>query len=100
MLRFNTEWRASYEGHTIVVRNWWNLFLFTGEELWVDGALKDRRGGMFRLNSTLAAAVPLAGEMTAVRAYLFPLDATRVGCHIYVNDRMIGGDTDVLPWRK
>jgi hypothetical protein len=100
MLRFNTEWRASYEGHSIVVRNWWNLFLFTSEELWVDGILKDKRGGLIRLNSTLAAAVAVRGEMTAIRAYLFPLDAVRVGCHIYINDQMVGGDTDFQPWRK
>lgn len=92
MVRFNTEWRASWQGHTIIVRNWWNLLLFTGEELWVDGKLRDKHTGILRLSSTLVGTCEANGEVFVVRAYVFPLDAVRVGCYIFVNDEQVGGD--------
>jgi hypothetical protein len=99
MVRFDTEWRARWQGHSLIVRNWWNLFLVTGEELYVDGKLRDKRSGIFRVTSTLTAACRDDEERFVVRAYLWP-DATRVLCHVYVNDELIGGDLDAEPWRK
>lgn len=99
MIRFDTEWRASWQGHSFVVRNWWNLFLVTGEELYVDGELRDRRSGIFRVTSTLVTASRDHHGQFVVRAYIWP-DATRVLCHIYVNDELVGGDLDAQPWQR
>ncbi|GAB4464197.1 MAG: hypothetical protein OHK0029_33900 [Armatimonadaceae bacterium] len=99
MLRFNTEWRTSWQGHAIIVRNWWDLYCCTGEELWVDGRLKDHRGGMtLRLTSTLTGTCRTDDNAFVVRAHLWPLDGVRVGCHIFVNDELVGGDVLNKPW--
>lgn len=97
MVRFDTEWRVSWHGHSLVVRNWWNLLMVTGEELYVDGEIRDRRSGICRMTSTLTAACHDYDGQFVVRAYIWP-NATRVLCHIYVNDELVGGDLDAKPW--
>lgn len=93
MVRFHTEWRASWNGHPIVVRNWWNLLLFTGEELLVDGRTVMTQRGWFRTSTNLMGSVLLDGAPTLIRVEIGQIDlGSRIGCRIFVNEELIGGD--------
>jgi hypothetical protein len=101
MVRFNTIFRARWRGHEIAAYNWWNLWLRTGEELWIDGTrVASQTGGPLRFAGTLTAQVEIEGESTDLRAYFGPIDlGTRVGCQLIVNGEQIAGEgaTRFLP---
>ena len=97
MMRFESEWRTNWKGHSIVVLNWWNLLLGTGEELWIDGTRCDHSGGTFRFTSALTAVCHSEEQIFTVRAHLWPLNMAKIGCHIYINDQLVGGDVTARP---
>lgn len=100
MVRFDTEWRTSWNGHTILVRNWWDLFLITGEELIVDGAIVVRQTGWLRTSASLTVFIDLDGIPAEIRADIGPIDlGMRIGCRIFVNDELIGGDVSARFWQ-
>ena len=93
--RFTKKWEASWNGHRIVVENWWDLLLRNGEELIIDGmpALKERKGS--HLSCDLYGEIYDGGKIYKVHAHVGQLSLeSRVGCHNFLDDKLIGGDVD------
>lgn len=86
------KWVASWQGHTIVVTNWWDLLLRTGESLIIDGKPipQSRRGGVAA--STLHGEINVSGKIHNVRAHVGHTFGLMIACHIFVDDQLVGGD--------
>ncbi len=94
-MRFEKRWNVRWNGHDIEVRNWWNLLLISGEQLLIDGKVADETKGWLSISRDLSATVASSGVEHAVRAHIGSVDGgLRVGCLIYADDKVIGGDTD------
>jgi hypothetical protein len=96
MFAFTKKWTATWKGHEIVVVNWWNLLLWTGEELFIDGELVDhRRTRCPSLYRKLYAVLHDDGLSYEVQAHIAAVDwGLRAGCKIYIGGALIGGDVD------
>jgi len=90
-------WTADYQGHRITVRNHFQwLPMKTWESLEISGRPEIRQaGGLFRGAAIMFA--PLDTDAGAVRLEVRlaqVVGGVRTGCHILVDGKLIGGDTD------
>ncbi|MBI1805729.1 MAG: hypothetical protein HYR76_01605 [Ignavibacteria bacterium] len=88
------KWVASWQGHTIVVTNWWDLLLRTGESLIIDGRPipQSRPPGMAASN--LYGEINISGNVPNVRVHIGHTWGLKIACHIFVGDQLVGGDID------
>jgi len=94
----NREWKAEYKGHPIRVVNKFSLFPFaTSEILEIDGAIiEHKEGGLFRLTSTMKATYNFDGQEQEVEIRIAQkTDSLRVGCQIFIESQLIGGDQSI-----
>lgn len=91
---FHKTWSHQHNGHQIVVNNWWSLFGMNGESYHLNGRLMGENYYWF---------------LSVKTQYFFPIENTGLckvvigtkwygtaGCHIYINDQLVGGDVDFL----
>ncbi len=87
-------WVASWRGHRIVVTNWWNLLLRSGESLIFDGKPIPQSKPPGLVASTLEGELNVSGKIHRVRAHIGHTFSLMIACHIFVDDDLIGGDMD------
>ena len=93
MKRHTAEWETLWEGHQIIVKNWWDLLLRSGEELIIDGETVDQYESWFLFSRDLEAKIHTDGKEHKVRAHLGSVDfGFRMGCKFFVDDQLVGGD--------
>ena len=88
-------WSVEYRGHSIRAINKLSFFpLKTSELLEIDGVLiKEVKGSMFRLNSTIFAKHNFSGEEHEVEIRIaLKKGGAGTGCQILIDGELIGGD--------
>ena len=95
----DVKWQAAWNGHTIEVLNWSRIYGMTGETLKIDGVVAyDHKsfllfGGV--LSGELHSELLHEGEVHRVKARIGQKGIfAGLGCHIFVDDQLIGGDVD------
>ena len=92
-MRFERRWKTRWNGHDIEVVNWWNVLLMCGERLFIDGKIVDDAKGWLSISRELKGTVTSGGTAYVIRAHIGSVDrGLRVGCLIYADDKVIGGD--------
>jgi hypothetical protein len=95
MKRFTKQWEIIWRGHQITVKNWWDCLLRSGEELLIDGKTVDRYESWFTFSRDLEARLLIEGEEHRIRIHIGNIDfGLRMGCKIFVNDVIVGGDVN------
>ncbi len=95
MFRTFKSWNAEWRGHQILVQNWWDFLLRGGEELIIDGTPVQQKKGWGKLARELHGGIIDNGKTHQVRVHIGSIDyGIKVGCQIFVDDELIGGDTD------
>jgi hypothetical protein len=95
MKRFTKKWEMTWHGHQFTVKNWWDCLLRGGEELLIDGKTVDRYESWLIFSHDLEARLLVEGEEHRVRVHIGSIDfGFRVGCKIFINDRLVGGDVN------
>lgn len=94
---FKKTWIHHHDGHDIKVTNWWSLFGMNGDFFQLNNKpLKENFFWFvspntvytFPLNENETCKVVIASKWHGV-----------VGCHIFINDELVGGDVkDELIW--
>ena len=85
------KWVAQWEGHQIIVTNWWDFLLRNGESLTIDGeAIPQPRRGL--VAATLRGDLHHDGRVHHVRARIGQNWTLMIAGHIFVDDRLVGGD--------
>lgn len=80
----------NWNEHEIIVINWWNLLGRTGEELWINGQLQNKRSGRLKTSGALSATIITPEHEHAVVAYLgSTLGGLRVGCQIVIDNELV-----------
>jgi hypothetical protein len=93
MKRFTKQWKVLWNGHQLVVNNWWDCLLRGGEELLIDGKIVDHHESWLKFSRDLEAKLITEGEEHQVRIHVGSIDfGFRVGCKIFVDDQPVGGD--------
>ncbi len=89
-------WTLHYAGHDIRVENYWNLFGYARERLFVDGRLTDEAAGFLRTSAKLEARLPQEnGGLFEVKSLLSQgFLGLSVVCKIWVNSELVLGDVD------
>ncbi len=94
-------WSTRWKGHTIVVENWFDWRLRNGENAFVDGDLVcEHRSSWNTRSVVLEAEIHDESGWHQLKIYLGSANGFSIDCHIYVNDELVGGDTDkklILP---
>ncbi len=94
MKRFTKKWELRWNDHHFIVANWWDCFLRGGEELIIDGQTVDRYKGWMTFSRDLESTLFSSGEERRVRVHIGSIDfGFKVGCQIFVDDILVGGDT-------
>ena len=97
-------WSTRWNGHTIVVENWFDWRLRTGENVFVDGDLVCEHTG--RQSHTPNAASILEAEIHdesgahQLRVEVGTVNGLNINCRIFIDGDWIGGDTEktlILP---
>lgn len=89
---FQKTWAYHHNGHQIEVKNWWSILGMNGESYHLNGRLMGEN---------------FYWLLSVKTQYLFPIDNVGLckvvigtkwygtpGCHIYINDELVGGDID------
>lgn len=89
---FTKSWTHHHDGHRIEVVNWWSLLGMNGESFHLNGQLLYQNFYWF---------------MSVKTQYVFPIENVgnckvvigtkwygTAGCHIYINDELVGGDIE------
>jgi hypothetical protein len=85
------KWVAQWEGHQIIVTNWWDFLLRSGEFLTIDGRpIPQPRTGL--VAATLRGDLDHDGRLHHVRAHIGHTWTLMIACHIFVDDHLVGGD--------
>ncbi len=93
MKRFGKKWELIWSEHHFVVINWWDCLLRGGEELMIDGQTVDSYKSWMTFSRDLESTLLSAGEEHRVRVHIGSTDfGLKVGCHIFVDDILVGGD--------
>ncbi len=93
MFRFTKQWEVVWNGHQIVVRNWWDILLRTGEELVVDNTPVQQEKSWGRMSRNLYGEIGADSEVHKVRVHIGSINwGLNTGCQIFVDDELIGGD--------
>ncbi|MBT3705087.1 hypothetical protein HOG17_04905 [Candidatus Peregrinibacteria bacterium] len=94
MFKFKKQWKLNFKGHDVVVENWWDLILRTGERLIIDGKVVDEHKGSVGLSQELKGQIRSNGRTHRVEAKIGSINfGSKSGCHIYVDGELMGGDT-------
>ena len=100
MFRVTKTWHLIWEGQQIKVQSWVNLLAQTGEELFINGKMVHQKRGW------AIKPIQLSGEIPAESAFAGPFyrkvqasigninGGLAVGCHIFVDGALVGGDID------
>ena len=90
---FEWRWEGDWEGHRIVVKTWFNLFLQGGEELIVDGVVAPKyRPSRPRSTEDLYGELRVGDRVHRVHAHIRPKGFFGLGCSISVDGVLVGGD--------
>jgi hypothetical protein len=93
MKKFTKTWELRWNDCHIVVINWWDWTGRGGEELIIDGQIVTHHKSSIRFSRDLESTFFSAGEKHRVRAHIGSTDfGFKVGCHIFVDDVLVGGD--------
>ena len=91
--RFTKRWLAFWNGHYIVVENWWDLLLRGGEELFINGVSVYKNNGWSQASQDLHSDIEFEGKTYHVRVHVGSVDwGITVGCQIFIDEVLIGGD--------
>lgn len=95
MIKFKKQWSHTFQNHSIVVENWWDILLRGGERLIIDGSIIDEHMGWFTLSHQLKGEIRMKNGVHSVEARIGSIDAgVRTGCHIFIDGNLVGGNTD------
>lgn len=93
--KFTKTWSIVWKRKQIVVENWWDLILRTGERIVVDGKIVAESRAWGNRSSDLEAEIDDEGFARMIRAHIGWIDfGLRIGCVVYIDDEIVGGDTD------
>ena len=92
--RITQTWTCAWEGHEILVKNWFTVFLLgTGEQLYVDGHCVQKQWRMASLRSMDTLEHRIADKSLDIRVEIGALWPTGLpGAKIYANGALVGGD--------
>jgi hypothetical protein len=93
--KFTKKWAVEWKGKRIVVENWWDLLLRSGERMIVDGEIVAENQAWGARSSNLEADIDDIGFTRKLRAHIGGVDfGLRIGCVIFIDDEIVGGDTE------
>ncbi|PIZ95225.1 MAG: hypothetical protein COX81_01355 [Candidatus Magasanikbacteria bacterium CG_4_10_14_0_2_um_filter_37_12] len=93
MFKFEKQWKLNFKGHEIIVENWWDIILRTGERLIIDGNITDEHNGLLGLSQKLEGQIKSNEQVHHVEVKLGSIDlGLKSGCHIYIDGNLVGGD--------
>lgn len=89
---FQKTWTHLHDGHRIEVINWWTLFGINGEQFHLNGELvKENFYWFLSVKTQHVFSIDEVGQCRIVigtKWYGTP------GCHIFINNKLVGGDTN------
>lgn len=90
-IAFKKRWATSYQGTEILIENWWNIFLISGEIYSVNGAVV--RSNFHWLPSLHGGihSFPIEG-VGECKVLISSKRNCSMGCHVLINEKIIGGD--------
>lgn len=95
MFKYKKTWTAKFNNHQIVVENWWDLLFRTGERLIIDKKVVDEQKSWSGFSRLLNGKISSNNETHNVKVRLGNINYfSKVGCHIFVDEKLIGGDID------
>lgn len=101
MRQWKKTWSTRWNGHTIVVENWFDWRLRTGENVFVDGDLVcEQRSAQSNTASILEAEIHDESGAHSLRVEVGTVNGISINCRIFINGDLVGGDTDkklILP---
>lgn len=94
MRQSKKQWKAQWNGHFIAVENWCDWRGRTETWLFVDGVLVQRnKGSIWSANTNFESKFEDENGIHCIKVKVSEGDFQR-RCHIYLNGKLIGGDTN------
>jgi hypothetical protein len=95
MCRITKKWVVEWNGHQIAVENWWDFLLRGGEELFIDGIPIQQERSWARVSRDFHGEIIDGDKTHQVRVHIGGIAyGIQMGCQIFVNEELIGGDID------
>lgn len=99
MKRFSKTWKAEWEGHVIVVTNWWDFRGRSGEALFIDEECVQKVEAQGHSARDLHGEIKRRNRTYRVHVHIGSINlGTKVGCQIFVDNELIGGDIGKKFW--
>ena len=101
MRQWKKTWSTRWNGHTIVVENWFDWGMNNGENVFVDGDLVcEHESAKTGTAAILEAEIHDESGAHQLRVQVGTSNGVSINCHIFVDDELVGGDTEkklILP---